>query len=352
MPPDVAIAISGGIDSMAAAWLLKAQGLRPVGIHFTTGYESARGCGAEAALSVGRRLGIEVHTVDAAEVFRRRVVEPFADTYAQGRTPNPCMVCNRTIKFGLILKIAMDMGLTRLATGHYARCRRHDDGSHRLYRGADRGKDQSYFLARLDQRALSRAVFPLGERTKSEVRALAREQGLAPACVSESQDVCFIPNGDYTAFLQGLGRGAFQPGDIVDTAGRIIGRHRGLPFYTVGQRRGLNCPASEPYYVIRLEPERNRLVVGHGNALYASGCRVVGLRWTHGSTALPAEVSVQVRYRSPAAAARISPLAADRADVRFDSPQKAITPGQGAVFYRKDEVVGSGWIDAPLPTVP
>ena len=352
MPAEVAIAISGGIDSMAAARLLQTQGIRPVGIHFTTGYEIATGCGAEAAEAVGRRLGIEVRTVDAAEAFRQQVVAPFADTYARGRTPNPCMVCNRAIKFGLILKIAAEMGFFHLATGHYARCRRHDDGSYRLYRGADRGKDQSYFLARLDQQALSRALFPLGALTKSDVRTLAREQGLAPACASESQDVCFIPGGDYAAFLQGLGRGAFEPGDIVDTAGRIIGRHRGLSFYTVGQRRGLNCPASEPYYVVRLEPEANRLVVGHDDALLAPGCRVAGLRWTHRPPALPAALSVQVRYRSPAVAARIFPVAADRAEIRFDSPRKAITPGQGAVFYRNDEVVGSGWIEAPLPAGP
>ncbi|MBI9084363.1 MAG: tRNA 2-thiouridine(34) synthase MnmA [Desulfobacterales bacterium] len=349
MSSPVAIAVSGGIDSMTAAWLLKAQGRSPMGIHFTTGYESAKGFGGNTGEAIGRRLGIPVTTVDIAGPFRARVVDYFADTYARGQTPNPCMVCNQRIKFDLILETALGMGASHLATGHYARCATGTRGHFRLSRGIDPEKDQSYFLARLDQRALSRAMFPLGAMTKVQVRALAANQGLSPVFSGESQDVCFIPRGGYGAFLHSRAGFTANPGPIVDTNGNVLGRHRGLPFYTVGQRRGLDCPASQPYYVVRLELEKNRLVIGFKKEIMSSGCRVSHVRWTDREIDAPTDVAVQIRYRGPASAALLTPTGNGRATVRFHSPLEAVTPGQAAVFYRGDEVLGSGWIKEALP---
>ena len=334
---------------MAAAWLLKNQGCAPIGIHFTTGYESGQSAGVKAGEAMGRRLGIQVTTVDISAPFRQRVVDYFADTYARGRTPNPCMVCNQKIKFGLILETALEMGAASLATGHYARCTADTQGRYRLYRGIDPEKDQSYFLARLDQRALSRSVFPLGAMTKVQVRDLAARQGLSPVFSGESQDVCFIPRDGYGAFLNGRKGVASQPGRIVNSRGDVLGRHRGLHFYTVGQRRGLDCPASEPYYVVRLEPDQNRLVVGFRQDLMSGGCRIDHVRWTGRPLEAPVEVAIQIRYRSPARAALLTPTGNGRATVRFKETMEAVTPGQGAVFYRGDEVLGSGWIHEALP---
>ncbi|MGA6924279.1 MAG: tRNA 2-thiouridine(34) synthase MnmA, partial [Desulfosarcina sp.] len=271
-------------------------------------------------------------------------VEYFRSAYRMGKTPNPCLVCNPEIKFGVLLEKARQLGASRLATGHYARVASGPDGRPRLLTGLDRSKDQSYFLSRLTREQLARACFPLGGWTKSGVRALAAQKGLHPSDRVESQDVCFIKSAHYTDFLAHT-RG-FQPlpGEIVDTAGRRVGTHDGLHRYTVGQRRGINCPAGQAYYVVRIDVTRNRLVVGFKDSLIADGCRVTGINWIADAPDRPMRVDTRIRYRHRPVPSTVSPVGPREAKLRFVEPQTAVTPGQGAVFYQGDEVVGGGWI--------
>jgi tRNA-uridine 2-sulfurtransferase len=352
-PYSIAIAVSGGIDSMTAAALLKADGHRVVGIHFTTGY----GPGGRRARSplppavgprLGEQLGIAVETIDLADAFQAEVVDYFVRAYARGRTPNPCVVCNEKIKFGLLWDAARRLGATKLATGHYVRLKQDAGGRYRLYRGIDPAKDQSYFLARLDQRALSGACFPLGGMTKAQVRTVAAERGLAPVVSAESQDVCFIGPGGYTRFLNAEAGLTPAPGPIVDAGGRTVGQHQGLHRFTVGQRRGIDCPASRPYYVVAIEPEENRLVVGFRESLAATGCRVSDIRWIQAPPHGPVAVEAQIRYRSPPVPAKLIPHEKTGALLRFRTPVSAVTPGQAAVFYAGNEVLGGGWIQGAL----
>jgi len=353
----IGVAISGGIDSLVTAHLLKEQGYPVVGIHFLTGYETGAitediDTSVSGQIAAARRrlhpfreqLDIPITVVDVSAAFERIVVRYFTDTYRTGRTPNPCLVCNPSIKFDLILSKALDLGATHLATGHYARIREDRRGQFHLYRGIDRRKDQSYFLSFLTQEKLSRAVFPLGEWTKDRVRELAAEEALRPILSAESQDVCFIKSGGYSEFLQN--REGFEPfpGLIEDLNGNILGEHSGLHGFTVGQRRGINCPASEPYYVIRLDSERNRLIVGFQGDTLSSGCRVEQINWIRPPDDNPVNVHTRVRYRHTAAASEVRLFGDTGAEVRFETPQSAVTPGQGAVFYRKDEVIGGGFI--------
>jgi tRNA-specific 2-thiouridylase len=347
----IAIAISGGVDSLVAAFLLKQQGHAVTGIHFRTGYEGTTGRQAPTApppsaiAAIGRQLDIPIEMLDMAEVFRETVVAYFVATYQAGRTPNPCLFCNPTIKFGRILAHARREGAEALATGHYARLNHGTDGRRRLYRGSDAGKDQSYFLARLDQEQLRHARFPLGTLTKDEVRAIARRNGLKPATRGESQDICFIRNASYADFLERQEGFQAEEGPIVDTAGQVLGRHQGLHLFTIGQRRGINCPASQPYYVVGLDRRRNRLIVGPRQDLGRQQARVADINWIRRPERSPVDVAVQIRYRHRPASARISLSSATGAEVHFDRPQEAVTPGQGAVFYDGDEVLGGGWIE-------
>ncbi len=340
MKPLIAVAVSGGVDSLVAAALLKVRGYPVFGIHFVTGYEPRN---LDVA-AVTDQLGIRLHVVDLADVFRSQVVTYFLRTYLAGKTPNPCMVCNPAIKFGALFEHARHLGAERLATGHYARSVQDTRQQPHLLRGADRQKDQSYFLAFLTRPQLAGACFPLGEMQKSEVKAWAASEGLHPLARQESQDACFISDRGYTDFLTDQLGTISSPGEIVDRDGRVLGRHAGLHRYTVGQRRGIDCPAAEPYYVLRLDTRNNRLVVGSREDTRASHCRVQAINWIQPEPPGPIRVHTRVRYRHTAALSTLTPQPQHQAVIRFDEPQSAITPGQGAVFYLGEEVIGGGWI--------
>jgi len=359
-PAVVAVALSGGVDSLVAAHLLKQQGHPLIGLHFVTGFECAEdsprgeaaGTAAVHSSSLERRmqdisqqLEIDVEIVDCAREFRKQVVDYFTDTYSAGRTPSPCLVCNPAIKFGVLLNHALRRGAECLATGHYARLVAGEDSRIHLYRGSDTTKDQSYFLARLSQLQLKRALFPLGGLTKTAVKALAQRRGLHPVTAGESQDVCFIRNQGYVEFMARQGM-VFRKGVIQTVDGRVIGEHDGLQRFTVGQRRGINCPAPEPYYVVRIDPGKNRLVVGGRDDLYAPGCRVTGIKWIADIPRHTLRCRVKIRYRHRAVACRVEPIESGAARLCFETPQAAVTPGQGAVFYTGEEVLGGGWIES------
>lgn len=348
MTPAIAVAVSGGVDSLAAAWLIKRYNHHVIGVHFTTGYGTSDQRRLEA---MTRAIGIDFEVVNLTAQFKSTVVDYFIDAYRRGKTPNPCLVCNPAIKFGVLLDHVTALGATRLATGHYARIAGDDTKGYRLLKGMDHRKDQSYFLAFTKPERLGRMLFPLGDMTKTSVRALAEREGLVPAEGDESQDVCFI-RGGYHDFLRREGGLSVQPGPITDTAGKIIGRHDGLYRYTVGQRRGIGVPAPEPYYVIRLEPDGNRLVVGRREELYRKACVVTGLNWIRKPVTSSFEASVRLRYRHRAVDARVNLTDGREAHVRFAEPQAAVTPGQGAVFYQDEEVLGGGWITARRDSTP
>ena len=276
--------------------------------------------------------------------FREKIVGYFSRTYQDGKTPNPCMLCNPTIKFGTLLAHAQALGAQKLATGHYARIKKDEAGNCHLFKGVDSLKDQSYFLSRLSRGQLANARFPLGEMKKSEIKQMAAQRGLHPVTRGESQDVCFIKRDSYREFLTGQTNLKPEPGLIEDVNGAVIGEHNGLHLFTIGQRRGINCPAAEPYYVIRLDIPRNRLVVGAQKDLLSSSCRVSDINWIVEEPAAPLQVHTRVRYRSKEVASTVIPQNERTALVQFNQPQSAVTPGQGAVFYRGDEILGGGWI--------
>ncbi|MGM0787081.1 MAG: tRNA 2-thiouridine(34) synthase MnmA [Thermodesulfobacteriota bacterium] len=355
----VAVALSGGIDSLVAAWLLKKSGTPLIGIHFITGYESAnRGYAASGsekneygntsranpAEQAAHQLGIPLQIMDCRRVFEEQIVKYFAETYQSGRTPNPCVLCNRIIKFGKALEFAQSLGADCLATGHYANLEK--TGKYpALKKGSDIQKDQSYFLGMLSSDQLSRAVFPLGGMHKEGVKKLAHENGLKPASDKESQDICFIRNKTYAGFLEARGEIRIEPGAIVDVQGNTIGRHNGLHRYTIGQRRGINCPAPAPYYVVRIEPEFNQLVVGFKNTVYKDHCYINRVNWLIPRPDKPVRVKAKIRYRHHEADALLEHKAGDRALIRFSQPQAAVTPGQAAVCYIDDTVAAGGWIE-------
>ena len=346
MTDSIAIAISGGIDSLVAAYLLKQQGAHVFAIHFLTGYEKPAAPGLKSMEAHCQQLALPLEVIDLKTSFQSLVVEYFSNAYQNGETPNPCLVCNPLIKFGVLFEKACELGAKKLATGHYARVvKEESQGRYQLFKGLDPLKDQSYFLARLTQDQLARACFPLGQWAKQRVKALAEEKGLRPITNQESQDVCFIHGMSYADFLTGSGGLDTKPGDIVDTAGRVVGRHNGLHQFTVGQRRGINCPASQAYYVVRIDMRNNRLVVGFRDELSTDKCRVRDINWITEIPREPMTVATRIRYRHRAVGSVVTPVGADAAVVRFDLPQDAVTPGQGAVFYRGEEVLGGGWIE-------
>ena len=345
----VAAAISGGVDSLVAAFLLKQQGHRVFGVHFRTGYEASLPASSSDfqtldVAEIGRQLDIPIKIMDISQVFRQTVVAYFTSTYQRGRTPNPCLFCNPTIKFGHVLSQVQPLGAEVLATGHYARLRFDEDQRPHLLRGTDTRKDQSYFLARLTRDQLDKALFPLGELTKDEVRSIARRNSLKPVTREESQDICFIREKPYHLFLQQQEGFKAKEGLIEDTAGNVLGHHQGLHLFTIGQRRGINCPASAPYYVIRLDHERNRLIVGQQGELARAACRVEDVNWISKPVKFPAEVNAQIRYRHKSVPALVTETSPVAVELTFDTPQKAVSPGQGAIFYKGDEVLGGGWI--------
>lgn len=365
----IAVAMSGGVDSSAAAAMLKAAGHDLVGFTMQL-WNQRRGLSLDAdgeplpsrccslddvydARRVAEDLGFPFYVLNLEREFERDVVEPFVESYLAGETPIPCVACNSRLKFASLDRLARSLGCDKVATGHYARVV-HDEeaGRYRLLRGLDRRKDQTYFLWELTQEQLSRAMFPLGEMTKDDAREQARRHELYVAEKKESQEICFVPDGDYAGFIdryleaEGRGERAPRDGDIVDTDGQIVGRHDGVHRFTVGQRRGLRVARQLPLYVVRVEADENRVVVGHAEQLLREEFTASGVNWI--SIPEPAgevRADVRVRYRHEEAPATITPLPHGRARIRFDQPQRAVTPGQATVFYRGEEVVGGGWIE-------
>ncbi len=346
------VAMSGGVDSSVAAALLVEQGVEAIGLTMDLGgSESAREgrcCGlpdAEDARAVARKLGIRHFVANYREQFRAEVIEPWIEAYRGGRTPVACTACNRALKFDHLLRRACALGADGVATGHYARIGRTPDGGAALLRARDRAKDQSFFLFDVPREALARARFPVGELGKHEVRALARRLGLVTADKPESQDICFVPEGDVRAALERLAPGtASGAGEIVDREGRVLGAHGGAVGFTVGQRHGLGL-AGGPWYVAEVQPAHNRLVVERAPALARRAIEIERALWHDGAP--PAgEIRAQVRHRMPAAAARVEPLGEGRARLEFAEPVWAPAPGQAAVVYdeRDLRVLGGGWI--------
>jgi len=342
--------MSGGVDSSVAALLLQEEGHEVVGVtlnlwSYAGRQESYNDCCSLAVVEVARQLGLEHHFLDFGQLFEREVVDRFVQGYLDGRTPNPCIWCNARVRFPALLAAAEELGCEKVATGHHVRLAR-EDGLYYLLRGRDPQKDQTYFLYGLTQRELRRAIFPIGELTKEEVYKLARARGLSAAERPESQDLCFIPEGDYRRFLKESAEGRIAPGEIVDTHGQVLGRHEGLPFYTIGQRQGLGLAAGRRLYVVGLDPRHNRVIVGPEEELYAAGLIATEVNWPTGRPADgdEMEAEVKIRYRSPLVRARVKPLEGDKARVMFEEPQRAVTPGQAVVFYRGERLLGGGLI--------
>jgi tRNA-specific 2-thiouridylase len=342
----VAVALSGGVDSSAAALLLKEAVYEVMGIHMRLWGSPHSEYQAHRAETICRILDIPYHRVDLQKEFELCVVDYFCQEYQQGRTPNPCVACNQHIKFGLLLDKALSLGADYLATGHYARVEHSGDG-YRLLKAADTGRDQSYFLYTLTQEKLRHVLFPLGGHGRDEVKQMVKQAGL-PTAARSSQDICFISQKNYGAFLSQ--RFSTQPGDVVDTPGRKLGQHGGIAFYTIGQRHGLGLSntqvlsAGKPLYVIRMEPESNRIVLGQEKELYSQKLAARKLNWVSGKTPHePITAKAKIRYKSKEAEASLF-FSNDSVDVYFTQPQKAVTPGQAIVFYNVDEVLGGGII--------
>jgi tRNA-uridine 2-sulfurtransferase len=357
----IAVAMSGGVDSSSAAAILKESGYDVVGFSMQL-WDQRRGgsrcCSIDDlydAREVAARLKIPYYVVDFQKEFERIVVRPFIEDYKNGLTPSPCVLCNSHMKFDHLVRLAEEIHASRVATGHYARISYDEaSGRHLLFQARDRNKDQSYFLFELSQSQLSKAMFPLGDMDKQQVRQIARRHNLFVAEKAESQEICFVPDGNYAAFIERNYEQApgdspkaepFLEGLIVDAGGQVLGIHPGIHHYTIGQRKGLGIAHSTPLYVLEIIPEENKVVVGERSQLGKHLCRVIRPNWISiGSLVESMRVSAKIRSRHPKSPATIRPMQDGSVEVQFDFPQPAISPGQACVFYQGEQVVGGGWI--------
>jgi len=352
----VVVAMSGGVDSSVAAALLQDQNYNLIGISlqlWNYSWDTDNRFGTCCSLDdlsdarrVAERIGIPFYILNLEKEFRKGVVDYFVSEYMSGRTPIPCTACNKKLKFDELMHKAEIYGYDYIATGHYATVMQDEEGRYTVRRGKHRGKDQSYFLFNLSQDQLARIYFPLGDMEKPEVRALAEKYGLNVAGKSESHEICFIPDNDYARFIATqVEEEAFQPGNIIDGEGKVLGEHKGYPAFTIGQRKGLHLGGmTEPYYVTGINPTKNEVTVGPKSGLFRDEFTVADVNW-YLEHCEPFEAEAQIRYRHEAVPALITPLPKGRAHVHLYDPQPAIAPGQSAVFYREDCIVGGGWIE-------
>lgn len=347
----IAIAMSGGADSSAAAALLVDLGHEVIGFTARMWNDGLRCCSEEDvvhARQVAWFLGIRHHVLNATEVFAQEVVDPFVAEYVNGRTPSPCINCNKLVKFGLLLRRAIQLDCTALATGHYARVVS-DNGLHSLFRARDTDRDQSYFLHRLSQEQLSRSIFPLADMIKkTDVSDYITRRGLPVHNRPESRDVCFVPDGNYASFVETRVSDALKPGPILDVSGVKLGTHQGIHRYTIGQRHGLGVSAPEPLYVIRINKQNGTVIVGTRQQAMSRSCDVQDVHWISGSPPdFGRAYDTRIRYNHQPAPATLQPASDNVIHIDFIEPQFAITPGQAAVFYDGDQVIGGGWIASP-----
>ncbi len=350
----VLLGMSGGVDSSVAGYLLREQGYEVVGVTMKVWPQDCisraedKCCGPQAvadARGVAHSLGIPHYVVDEADQFEQMVINYFASEYQAGRTPNPCVMCNEKLKFGNLWGKAQALGCDYIATGHYAIIEHHADRAV-LRKGIDPRKDQSYFLFSLRQPQLRRALTPLGKMLKPQIREIAHSLGLKVADKIDSQEICFVPGNDYKAFLRShLGESKFHRGEIYDVDGNFVAEHDGIELFTIGQRKGLPGGSARPRYVVDLDPKTNRVVVGDVDDLVVDEFEVDRVNWTElNRSNQVADVTVKIRYNHPGTAATLTPVENGRARIRLHEPQKAVTPGQAAVFYNGDIVLGGGWI--------
>ena len=351
----VIVGMSGGVDSSTAAALLIEQGYEVVGITLKLWPQDCisraedKCCGPQAvtdARTVCHQLGIPYYLIDEADDFQKQVINYFAEEYKAGRTPNPCVMCNQKLKFGTLINRARQLGAEYIATGHYARIEKSADGARMLLkRGRDLRKDQSYFLFSLRQEQLARSLMPLGEMNKTDTRSIAREAHLKTAEKEDSMEICFVPDKDYGKFLEQAKLVEKHRGEIVNVHGHVLGHHDGIEFYTIGQRKGLRVSSTKPLYVIELDVEKNRVIVGDDTALDRDEFTADRCNWIPFDPAPETfEATVKIRYNHPGTPATVTALPGDRVKVKLHEPQRAITAGQAAVFYQDDLVLGGGWI--------
>jgi tRNA-uridine 2-sulfurtransferase len=350
--PKVVVAMSGGVDSSVAAALLKEQGYDVTGMMLRLwsepGKEDSNRCCTPDSMAQARRvaakLDIPFYVIDAKNVFHNTVVQYFLDSYARGETPNPCLICNRQIRWTFLLDHALALGADFMATGHYVRIRK-AEGGYQLLRAIDKGKDQSYVLHVLDQEKLKHALFPIGDFTKSEIRAIAEKYGLPTASRKDSQDLCFLAGEDYRNFLQRNAAEILKPGEILTRDGKSVGSHNGLANYTIGQRKGLGVASSVPLYVLGKNSATNTLIVGTQEQLGSRELTAGDVSWLSGETPqAPFRAEVKIRYTAKEAEALVTLIDWNQALVQFDAPQRDITAGQAAVFFQGDVVIGGGII--------